>query len=174
MGYREVELLTYLNNYLEYNYKSKTMNKHLELVPVTLFDAALILKWRNDPQTRKFSHNTKIITWEEHLSWMKKTLINKNQKFFIAISNGFPVGSVRAEYSNNIHILSWIVAPEARGKGFGKVMVKTLADQLNGELCAEVKISNLASKKIAEYSGLIFNHISNDTIFYHRPAVETF
>lgn len=129
------------------------------LRPATLDDAAMLLAWRNDPVTRQESINTDAIGLQDHQSWLKRVLENPARKLFIAESANAAVGTVRADYSpEQQHTeLSWTVAPVYRGKGFGKVMVKLLADALADQLLyARVKASNQASINIALYAGFQF------------------
>ena len=51
-------------------------------------------------------------------------------------------------------LLSWTIAPEARGKGYGKAMVAAMVKQLNGPLRAETTIGNIASEHIARAIGM--------------------
>ncbi len=139
----------------------------MNLRPVTLQDASLLLQWRNDPVTRLASHNTQEITLEDHFLWLKKLLENSNRRLFIAEVEGLPIGTVRADLEENgVTELSWTIAPEARGKGFGKEMVALLAKQIQGPIRAEIKVGNISSIKIAEFSGLKFSYEKDGIMHY--------
>lgn len=150
------------------------MNENIKLTPATPSDADMLLQWRNDPETRKMSRDTGNTEPKDHMAWLSELLDNPNRKLFIAwkrisktdISGGLgfgynlarAIGSVRADYDpgRDIHELSWTVAPEARGRGVGKRMVKIVADQLKN-IRAEIKSGNVASVKIAEHCGMEFD-----------------
>src|SRR5512136_3111703 len=118
------------------------MDDNIKLRPATIEDAELLLEWRNDPQTMSASHNTGAVDREGHISWLKNTLTNTDRRLFIAEEKGVPVGTVRAFYSDGVHELSWTVAPSARGRSVGKVMVAALASQIRGQIRAEIKSDN--------------------------------
>ena len=53
------------------------MNKEINAInlrPVTMADAQILYKWRNDPQTRTVSHNQDEIDFDTHLKWLDKKL----------------------------------------------------------------------------------------------------
>jgi RimJ/RimL family protein N-acetyltransferase len=130
-------------------------------------DWDILFKWRNDPETRKSSHSTNTISIDSHKSWLQSVLDNESKKIYIAIENDIPVGTVRADYYSEYCKLSWTIAPEFRGKGIGKAMVKILADSISMPLKAEVKKDNIASVKIAEYIGLILEKEENGILFFY-------
>ena len=127
------------------------------LRPATMDDAKILFDWRNDPLTRQHSHNSGEVPWKSHLAWLQTSLANPARTLYIAESDGTAVGTVRADLlEGGEYELSWTVAPEARGKGFGKQMVLQFArEMLSGKrLLAEVKRGNIASEKIAQALGL--------------------
>ena len=64
----------------------------IQLRPATIEDADVLLKWRNDPEVRKFCHTTEIIEIENHISWLNKVLNDKDRKLFIVMCMGRHVG----------------------------------------------------------------------------------
>lgn len=131
----------------------------LRLRPATVADAALLLEWRNDEATRLASHNTGVVTPEDHARWLDALLRDPSRRLFIAEVNGDPVGSVRADRDPDgaCHELSWTVAPATRGRGMGVRMVQLLLAEVSGPVRAEVKPGNQASVRIAEAAGLAFD-----------------
>ena len=113
----------------------------------------VLLKWRNDSATRLNSINTDLITEEDHKKWFFASLNNTKRKIYIAEDQGTKVGTVRKDVKDNEVVISWTVAPEQRGKGYAKKMVKSFTDKLSGNIIAFIKDSNIASIKVAEYSG---------------------
>ncbi len=119
-------------------------------------DAKILFDWRNDPLTRENSHNTDEVPWENHVAWLEKSLVSPTRTLYIAEAEGVPVGTVRADLHNGARELSWTVAPEARGKGFGKAMVLQFVREIlpGVRLIASVKKGNRASESIARALGL--------------------
>ena len=148
------------------------MNENLFLRFAEFADAKLLLQWRNDEKTRSLSHNTGIITLEQHISWLKKVLSDSNRKLFVAEENGTPVGTVRADFDENIWELSWTVAPAFRGRGVAKAMVSLLASQISEPIRAEVKSGNIASVKVAENAGMSFEREEKGILHFMRGSLQ--
>ena len=143
----------------------------LRLRPAVLEDAELLRQWRNDPATRAASHNTAEIGKEEHWQWLLRLLANPCRKLFVAEENGVPVGTARADRQNDVWLLSWVTAPEARGRGVAKRMVALLLHQLNESVRAEVKVGNVASIRLAEQVGLVLEREEDGVRYYRKDAL---
>lgn len=126
----------------------------LHLRDVSLEDSEIIFNWRNDETTRSASHSMNPLSFEEHVQWFKSSLNNPNRRLYIAEYKGQRVGTVRTDFIHNVFLLSWIIAPNARGQGVGKRMVGLLANSIQAPIKAEIKKDNLASIKIAIHAGL--------------------
>ena len=149
------------------------MKKEITLRPASMEDAETLLEWRNDPDTRKASHSTEEIDKAEHFSWFSRTLSNTSRKLYIAEKNGDAIGTVRADESNGVWELSWTIAPNLRGRGLAKTMVSLLAESIKDPVCAEVKVENTASAKIAEYAGMTLKTEKDGVLYYFRAANPT-
>ena len=143
---------------------------HLHLRRVVWEDAGLLLQWRNDPTTRKASISNHKISTEEHREWLTGILSDKDKQLFIAQIGNSPVGTVRADRTENGWELSWTIAPEARGKGLGKEMVMTLADMIEAPIAARVKKENQASASIARYAGMALTEEKEGVLIFQRGA----
>lgn len=129
----------------------------LSLRPITIQDAALLLAWRNDPDTRLQSRNTDEVLLENHVAWLTKSFTMPSRKLYIAEHNGSPVGTVRSDKNKDGAVeVSFTIAPEARGKGFGKAMVTQFATEIipREKLIMGIRRGNIASEKIAQALGL--------------------
>ena len=139
--------------------------------PATVDDCELLLDWRNDRATIAASMNGHYVSREEHTSWLTRTLFDNRTTLLIAEKDGVPVGTVRSVLKGCDVELSWTVAPQARGAGLGKQMVKMRADNIAQPLKAEVKSENSASAIVAEFAGLLLYSESNGIKTYRRPAI---
>jgi predicted dehydrogenase len=68
--------------------------------PVTLRtahvqDAELLLAWRNDPETRRWSRDSREIEPEEHARWLRGVLTDASTRLWVAQCEGKPIASVR-------------------------------------------------------------------------------
>jgi RimJ/RimL family protein N-acetyltransferase len=116
-------------------------------------DSENLLRWRNDPETRRNSTNTAEVSLQEHARWFATMLANYPQQVLIADLDGVSVGVVRLDWSEDREScdLSFTVAPEHRGKGCGFAIVEhAIRDIKNARVCAEVKVSDVASRRIFE------------------------
>lgn len=135
----------------------------------TTQDLELLLAWRNDPETRAASHHTGEVKHDEHRQWLHAIIANPRRQLFVAEERGRPIGTVRADETDGMFELSWTVAPEARGKGAGKHMVRALAKRIDGPVRAEVRVGNAASARIAEYAGMQRVQERDGVAHYQRP-----
>jgi RimJ/RimL family protein N-acetyltransferase len=120
----------------------------------TMDDADALLAWRNDPATKALSHDKASVEQHAHLEWLARSLANPDRRLLIAERDGVAVGTVRADFSNGVHELSWTVAPQARGQGVAKEMVAMLAAQIQGTIRAQVLRGNEASVQVALHAGM--------------------
>jgi RimJ/RimL family protein N-acetyltransferase len=140
----------------------------LALRPATREDAGRLFAWRNDPATRAASHDDSLLAWDRHLAWLERVLADPERMLWIAEQTGCALGTVRAERRKGAWLLSWTVAPEARGHGFGREMVREATACLAGPLRAEVKAGNAASRRIAEAAGLVLGTETDGILVYER------
>jgi UDP-2,4-diacetamido-2,4,6-trideoxy-beta-L-altropyranose hydrolase len=125
-----------------------------------------IWKWRNDPITRSVCRNTDEVSWEDHDSWFNGSLENPDRYFYIGVSvtpeNETPIGVIRFDVSSSSpeHCeVSINIAPSARGKQFGYLLLREGTQRFAGEISrpirifAEVKTDNLASMRLFASAG---------------------
>ena len=149
----------------------------VRLRPATIADAELLFVWRNDPLTRQQSIRTQPVEWESHLAWLAASLQNPDRQLFIA-EQALPVeqatvvlGTVRADKMDEEYELSWTVAPEQRGNGWGRKMVAALIDQLPAGVAYQAVVlnTNPVSQRIAAGLGMVVKSSSpSQTIFAGR------
>jgi len=152
----------------------------VRLRPATIADAELLFAWRNDPLTRAQSIHTEPVAWESHLAWLQSSLQNPDRQLYIAESatNGavqsIALGTVRADRTDGEYELSWTVAPEQRGKGWGRQMVAALIECLpaGASYKAVVLLTNPASHRIAVALAMqVKKHLATQTIYTGRKPV---
>jgi RimJ/RimL family protein N-acetyltransferase len=146
-------------------------NHKLQLRLANLDDAQILLEWRNNPATREASHNTVLINEDEHIQWLKRILANENRKLYVAEIDGISVGTVRVDSENLGYELSWTVSPTMRSSGIGKAMVSLIAEDIPESIRAEIKAGNIASIRIAEEAGMVFEREEKGVLHYRRDAI---
>jgi RimJ/RimL family protein N-acetyltransferase len=99
----------------------------LALRPATRDDAYVLWLWANDPETRARSGGRQPIAWVHHVAWLQSRLTADGALVFLAVAtDGLPVGSIRFETTDAWRRarLSYVVAPEARGSGYGRCLLR--------------------------------------------------
>jgi len=133
----------------------------LTLRPAVQADAGLLLRWRNDPETRASSHTTGVVTEAEHARWLEQSLASPARRLVIAQAEGCPVGQLRLDLeAGALAEVSITVAPDARGRGLAAAMLNALAEPALAAglttLRAEINTGNarsLSAFKRAGYHG---------------------
>ena len=138
----------------------------------SLDDAEMLYRWRSDPATRTASHDTAEIRFDAHVAWLIIVLADPTRTVYMAEHNGVAVGTVRTDVRDRVHELSWTIAPESRGVGFGTEMVLRLASSISGPITAQVKAGNAASIRIAEAAGMRLEKEADGVLYFHRGRVE--
>jgi spore coat polysaccharide biosynthesis protein SpsF len=129
-------------------------------------DSELLFHWRNDPETQKASLKSAPVSSQEHEEWFSKSLKNESRRIYLAEDkDNRPVGVIRTDLLGTDSPFdmetSWTIAPDARGQGFGKVILKEALKLTRGRVLARIKEENIASQKMAEYAE--FTHKSTES-----------
>jgi RimJ/RimL family protein N-acetyltransferase len=94
-------------------------------------DAELLLAWRNDPATRRWSRTSALVSADDHRRWLHRALTNPSQLLLVVHDSGEPVGTVRFDRTDTDADAdgSWEVsitmAPERRGRGLAAPVLAT-------------------------------------------------
>lgn len=133
----------------------------LRLRPATRADAGLLLRWRNDPETRRFAFDHDVIDATGHQAWLAASLADVSRQIWIAEDAGGAVGQIRLDrLDNHTALVDIATGPGHRGKGYAGAMldrVERLAPWGTRTLRAEVDARNAASLRLFEKAG--FNEI---------------
>lgn len=119
-------------------------------------DIATYFEWANDPSVRKNSINSGEIIWDDHERWFKKKISDKESFLYVFEIKGNPFGQVRFDKEDEYFRIDYSIDRNYRGKGLGTILIneaqRKIVDQAGCQivLYAEVKSSNVASKKIFE------------------------
>ena len=128
----------------------------ISLREIEMKDAEIILSWRNDAITRKFSINSDIIEYKNHVVWLETVIDNPNRDILMAEVNDIPVGHIR--FDREFIEVSITVAPDYRYSGIGSELLKKSSDlylenNKDGILLARIKPDNTASLKAFKNAG---------------------
>ena len=132
----------------------------MEIRRATMKDALDVLAWRNDPHTIAMSRTPGIVDQATHLAWFAKAIADQDRIILIATEDGRRLGMVRFDRSDGAWLVSINLAPEARGKGYGRAVLTEAMAVLrasNGpcRLSAEIKGNNAPSLRLFERCGFV-------------------
>jgi len=96
-------------------------------------DADVLWRWANDPETRQNSFNTSPILYEEHVAWLSQRLGSDATPIWIFSDGDVPVGQVRFDVAGAVAEIGITVAPERRGRGYGRAMLDAAVRCLRAE-----------------------------------------
>ncbi|MGH6835307.1 MAG: GNAT family N-acetyltransferase [Methylocella sp.] len=115
--------------------------------------------WRNDEQTRRCSRTTDVVAWPRHDAWYREKLKDCGSQILVAFDAGVRIGMIRFDRIEKDRFRAHIaVAPAARGHGLGREILRLGCDRLiqdhaDATIVAEVRIENIASRRIFEANG---------------------
>jgi RimJ/RimL family protein N-acetyltransferase len=102
-------------------------------------DAELLRGWRNDPETRRRSFTKTSVSVAEHRAWLRTRLASSRAAIWIFSDGSVPVGQVRVDVDGDVAEVSIVVAPERRGRGYGKAMLSEAMQMLRKEFSADLR-----------------------------------
>ena len=148
----------------------------LSIKKATISDCELLLSWANEPDTRRNSLNSESITLETHTKWLTQILHDESVSLYILYFENIPVGQIRLNCTGDQAKISYSIAKEYRGRGFGSEIIRMLEPIISKErpslikLVAEVKFMNVPSRKIFENNGyaIVQENTSTQVILYAK------
>jgi RimJ/RimL family protein N-acetyltransferase len=135
-------------------------------------DCDEIFYWRNEIDTRKMSLCMQEISYDDHVIWYSKALLDPLQAIYIGEVGQKKIGVCRLKYDNltKISHVSIIINPIFRGKGYSHLLLGECIFLYRLKyLCpirAIVKIINSASKRLFIKCGFKLIEIDNNLIVY--------
>lgn len=85
--------------------------------PATYADAAMLLGWRNDPETQRWSRKREAVPAQEHADWLQQSLDSGERMLLVMEDDRGPVGTVRWDLESAGWEVSITLAPDRRGAG---------------------------------------------------------
>jgi RimJ/RimL family protein N-acetyltransferase len=133
-------------------------------------DLGELLRWRNDPETRHFRNDPRVIEPDEHAAWLERRQRSESRVYIYEYA-GRPAGNITLDVSARGCELGWIIAPEWRGHGIGKAMVMAAIkmmpfDQL---LWCKMRDDNIASSRLAESCGFRLRGRDGAMLIFELP-----
>jgi RimJ/RimL family protein N-acetyltransferase len=137
-------------------------HEELRLRRADLQDSAFVWRWRNDPETRRYSLNSEQISWHQHRAWYADQLLNPDAAIYI-LENPMAGPIAQARYTKRdaataeVHVT---VSPEARGTGAGtRILRESAIDAMRSltvvQVVATITLDNQRSLRAFKSSGYV-------------------
>lgn len=136
-------------------------NDAIRVRPAEHSDALVVLKWRNDPQTRSNSRNHEVIDTEVHEMWFQSVLNSPERHLYIGESEGALIGQVRFDLMESTlsdFEVSISLDSHMRGQGLAVPLLLAAESALihattARALHAWVNNDNIASQRLFQRAG---------------------
>jgi len=145
--------------------------------PAGTGDAAALRDWRNDPEARAVSRTTHEIGADEHERWLAGVLADPDRTLLVAETADGPAGSVRFDAAGGEAEISVVVAPQRRGDGLGRRIVRESSELILAAVAglervrAEVGEGNERSAMAFRRAGFVPAGEGASPLFLDRPAL---
>jgi len=138
-------------------------------------DSKDIFEWRNDELSRRMSHSSKIIEWENHNIWYSNSLDLKSRLLLICENDhNKKIAIIRFDISELHALISINLNPIQRGKGLAKSCLNRSIEFFAKEyidiknIIAEIKEDNIASQKLFLGIGFTKYNLKGNVGFYKK------
>lgn len=120
-------------------------------------DCAFYFRLANDPDVRRQSFSSDIITWDGHQRWYHAKVQDAASRLYVLEAHGLPVGQIRFDTREGKACIGYALDPIARGRSWGAHLVtlglRRLAADAPGDVLAEVRLENPASRAVFDKLG---------------------
>lgn len=138
----------------------------LKFRPAQPDDLDLTYRWANDPEVRKASFYSDLITYEGHQAWFHAKLLSADSIILIFRHGSKPAGIVRFELESDRAVIGISIDADSRGKGLGRPMLleacKHYFTNHQQAVFAYIKKDNSSSIKAFTNAG--FRYSSEDEV----------
>lgn len=137
------------------------MSAPFRLRPAVPGDARLIWEWLQDPAVRASAFSPEPISWPTHERWFAERLKRQDEPYWVAEeASGRVLGQLRFEKGEEGWTVSIVVAPDQRGKGVGRALLKDGCAALRAlhkgvSIAAFVRKDNPGSLRAFESAGFV-------------------
>jgi RimJ/RimL family protein N-acetyltransferase len=148
----------------------------LRLRPAEAGDLYCLWLWANDPETRRASFGRSTVSWSEHVAWFERQRSDRAYVFIGETAETQPIGSVRFDTTDGWRTarLSYVVAPEARRRGWSLPLVTEGIGLLGAQrpgvvIAARVMADNVGSLRLFRGLGWSESVEGGDHQFVQMP-----
>lgn len=141
-------------------------------------DASLLLSWRNDAETRRWSRTSAAVEPDQHADWLRGVLDDSRRWLWIAEVDAEPVATVRHDVDSAGRAeVSLAVAPAYRGRGVATAAIRAADARLLTSTTVEVVDAHVhpdhaASLRVFERAGYVRVDLAADGLVVLRRTRE--
>lgn len=141
--------------------------EEIKIRPATIDDVEIVFKWRNDPFIVARASSQRLVQWDEHQEWFRKSVGAHNRRIFIVQNSYQPIGQVRFDRLNESQCtISVYLLQEFTGKGVGIRVICDACDLIFNiwplkEIIACVRLDNLRAYSAFIKAGFIETRLKN-------------
>lgn len=111
-------------------------------------DLDLVFSWQSNPIIRQYFRNSQPVTYDEHVLWYNKAIIDTNYHFYIITYYGYSAGLIRLDaLENNEMEISILISPEFQGNNLASIALNKIVQQY----CSTVILAHVATKNAASH-----------------------
>ncbi len=127
------------------------MKKSFKLININIWDINILLKWRNEINTRRNSISSKKIKFIQHKHWFTKRLKQKPLFFWKLKFNNNIIGFIRLDKKNRAFYLNYLIDKGFRNKGYGSNIIRQM---LKKRVLKKRKLKILAVSKKQNFKSI--------------------
>lgn len=123
-------------------------------------DLLKTFEWVNDPELRRQSFNTELVSLDDHTKWFVRKLQDSSTYIYIFVYKGVPVAQIRFDVGDEA-VISYSIDRSYRGRGWGELVLRLGIETFQQERSVPVRIvgfvknDNEGSNRIFENLGFI-------------------
>lgn len=149
-----------------------------------LDDALLLLGWRNDLETVRWSVDPRPVELGNHLSWLERVLMDETRRLVVVVEKvwggahgdtlcaEYPVGTYRLDHVGSALVeVSLTVAPGHRGRGLAVEFIEAACDharRLGADAYARAHKGNARSLRAFLRAGFVLDGFNDPLAVLHR------
>lgn len=136
-------------------------------------DSGMLLDWRNDEESRRWSRDRALTTPDAHRTWLTSSLAMSSRLILLGEDTEGPVGTVRWDRECSGWEVSITVAPQRRGGGLAVPLLRAGEEALRARtgtgtpVIAVVHADNAASARLFARAGYADDGAGPDPDGFH-------
>jgi UDP-2,4-diacetamido-2,4,6-trideoxy-beta-L-altropyranose hydrolase len=123
-------------------------------------DASQLWQWRYSDDVNSFSGDGTVPSYEQHIEWLSKVLVDSSRVLWIVELNDLPIAVVRCdELTSEQATISIYLTPNHGGYGWGNLILNRVSESLRSpeytceKILAEIHPDNVSSQKSFSAAG---------------------